>query len=222
MGDDATIQPDLPGAPQAKPEEDTSNFHPAHQLEYEEPPEIAPLNEATPPQPEASPTLPPTISVEPPRESAPGAPGAAPPPLPTHLLGNIILFGLLFGVGVWLSMFLRQYLPSGVAPPPGSEPAASLPPAVPTAVPEIYPDWNTHYVLGSMTKQPIAGVSFKLPPEVLAPVCDSTNCGSQGTYLPGGSRFTVAPRGAGQYFADARGAAITDLAGRPLAMRAAA
>jgi hypothetical protein len=68
--------------------------------------------------------------------------------------------------------------------------------------------------MSGSTKQPIAGISFKLPPDVLAPICDGPSCASQGTYLPGGTRLTVAPRGKGQWLPTTAGAIMTDAGGR--------
>jgi hypothetical protein len=39
---------------------------------------------------------------------------------------------------------------------------------------------------------PAAGITYRLPPDVLPPVCDGSGCPSQGTYLTGGTRLTVA------------------------------
>ena len=58
-----------------------------------------------------------------------------------------------------------------------------------------------------------------MPSEVKAPVCDSQSCASQGTNLPGGTRFTVAARGKGQLLPDFRGAILTDAAGREFTMK---
>jgi hypothetical protein len=103
-----------------------------------------------------------------------------------------------------------------VAPTPYLDVLAS-PTASPTAtVVDPYLGWKTVAVISGVTKQPVPGVSFKLPADVPAPICDGANCASQGTYLPNGSRFTVAPRGKGQLLVDARGTiVITDASGKP-------
>ncbi|MEK7587906.1 MAG: hypothetical protein AAB457_03755 [Patescibacteria group bacterium] len=174
-------------------------------LVFEETPVIEPI----PPFPQPTP--------------APQAPVQPPLPMPQkphtswgNRIGYLILFLLLFALGMWLSTMVRQYLP-------GSGPAPSLPVPTPAARQVIptdpYADWITYQIISGITRQPIAAVSFKLPPEILAPICDGAGCPSQGTYLPGGTRFTVAARGAGQTLRDYRGAVVTDVLGQPFATR---
>lgn len=144
------------------------------------------------------------------------------PPLPQrtrgsffNTLGYLILFVLLFVLGMWLSTIVRQYLP-------GNSPASSVP--VPTSVArqvipiisaDPYAAWTTYQIISGVTREPLPNISFKLPPDVLAPICDGAGCPSQGTYLPGGTRFTAAARGAGQALRDYRGAVVTDVLGQP-------
>ncbi|MEK7130003.1 MAG: hypothetical protein AAB803_03200 [Patescibacteria group bacterium] len=181
-------------------------------LTYEEAPVINPegTEEVLLTQ-EEQPVLPP----EPP-------PPAVPPPVRRRpsffgFIGNIFLFAVLFGVGIWLSTVIRPYLPgaSSVPGPATTTPAVTQGPPAPTAPPDPYAGWQTYQVISGPTRQPVAGISFKLPPDVLSPICDGTNCASQGTYLPGGTRFTVAARGAGQALRDYRGAIVTDVLGQP-------
>lgn len=188
---------------------DTSQESPptsAHGLTYEETPVIEPIVEA--PQQEIQ------------------------PPSASHSFGStigmIILFIILFGAGVGLSVFLRQYLEGKSAPPAGGQTSLpkSTPPAglqtptsaallTPTSLPDPYAGWKQYQVISGTTKVAISGISFKLPAEVLAPICDGGSCISQGTYLPNGSRFTVAARGKGQSLTDARGNIIvTDVSGK--------
>lgn len=161
--------------------------------------------------------------VSPPPETPPPAPPAGGPapvrkrPSVFGFIGNLLLFVMLFGVGMWLSTVIRPYLPG--APMPTSVPTAaptgprgSPGPTVPA---DPYALWQTYQVISGVSRQPVAGVSFKLPPDVLSPICDGTACASQGTYLPGGTRFTVASRGAGQALRDYRGAIVSDLLGQP-------
>lgn len=140
-------------------------------------------------------------------------------------VGTVLFIILLFGLGVWLSSQLRSFfaptiredlvvptLPSeSINPmsafessPSGTTPASS---------------WQTYDVISGSTKKPITGVTYKLPSSVKAPVCDSQSCASQGTNLPGGTRFTVAARGKGQLLPDFRGAILTDAAGREFTMK---
>lgn len=179
-------------------------------LVYEETPVIEP-------QPEAA------------KEEAP--PQWTPPPPPPQppgsslltLVGNLLLFAALFAVGVWLSTLLRQFIPGGGPQLALPQPTAKTTPATKTPTPakptDPFAGWKTYQVISGATRQPVVGVSFKLPPEVLAPLCDGQACASQGTYLPGGTRFTVAARGAGQLLADYRGALLTDAAGRAFTMK---
>lgn len=186
-------------------------------LEYEETPVITPVAET----PVGTPPAPPPESV------GQGPVAAAPYKKSSSLmsfLGNITLFIILFVAGVGLSLFLRQYLPSGVPTGPAVQP--SLPTSAPTLSttqpsPDPYATWKTYQTVSGTTRQPIVGISFKLPPDIPAPICDGGNCASQGTYLPGGSRLTVAPRGVGQLLSDYRGRIVSDLAGQAFNLKQA-
>lgn len=135
-----------------------------------------------------------------------------------HSIGVAIIFIALFITGIWLSSFLREFLPSDFSV---NSPTAQLTPRdtpvsteSATAVSNgSLATWKTYEVISGATKLPVSGVNFKLPADVLKPICDGTNCASQGTYLPGGTRFTVAARGAGQLLADSRGGSISDVGG---------
>lgn len=145
-------------------------------------------------------------------------------------LPTIILFAALFAVGYWASGWIRDYisLPIGGTKAPAPT-AAALPTPPSIGIVPIstgsalttgpFADWKTYSVLTGATRQAIAGMGYKLPPSVLAPVCDGTDCRSQGTYLPGGTRFTVAPRGKGQVLPDFRGKVVSDIAGRAFVVR---
>jgi hypothetical protein len=146
------------------------------------------------------------------------------PPPPTKpktsfgtTLGALILFVGLFGLGVWLSSYIRQYFPNGLNGITGGQqtprPEADQPLAgTPTPI-DPFAAWKIYQVTSGTTKLPVEGISFKLPPDILSPICDTTTCMSQGTYLPGGTRLTVAARGVGQLLADFRGSAISDVGG---------
>jgi hypothetical protein len=138
---------------------------------------------------------------------------------------------VLFGVGIGLSVVLRNFVAQQGASPKltpkpvqptitknvSQESSTAAMPQVsptPTVLVDPYGSWKTYAVLSGVTKQPVSGVSLKLPSNVLAPVCDGVSCSSQGTYLPGGTRFTVAPRGKGQLLADYRGKIVSDAGGR--------
>lgn len=192
-------------------------------LHYEETPVIEPIaQESAIPAPGEPPIQTPVPPPTPEPKSTHGSFGAT--------LGMILLFFILFAVGVGLSVVLRQWLASRQEKPSQpsaiSTPTPSLTPDVkdvrtsevsttPTSVMDPYAGWKTIQVISGTTKAAVSGISFKLPPEMLAPICDGTSCASQGTYLPDGSRFTVAARGKGQLLVDARGnIVVTDSSGK--------
>lgn len=181
--------------------EESPKPHQAEPLKYEETPIIEPIHDQAEVVPPARPRSSGTIGT----------------------LGTILFFILLFALGVWLSTIVRRFVPSGI-------PSVALPTpqeeiSQPTLAPQIstvqdpFAAWISYQVIGGSTVQPISGISFKLPPEVLAPICDGANCASQGTYLPGGTRFTIAARGAGQQLSDFRGSQLVDVGGRPFTMK---
>lgn len=211
---------------------------------YEETPVIEPV----PPQEAAEVPVsalpvdeqPPAIVTEPQHEPA----TPPPPPSPRKksgflgFIGNLILFAALFGVGVWLSTMLRPYFSPGAVttlPSPTPTPyTLESPTPTPwfseenqaTPTPRLTPkptttqnDWMLYSVLNGKTKKPVGGIQFSLPKSVLAPICDGTGCGSQGTFLPGKTRFTVAPRGKDQVLADFRGSIVSDLRGQAFSVK---
>lgn len=148
-----------------------------------------------------------------------------PPPKPRTNVGSIVttlvVFILLFIVGFWLSGIVRQYAGNFLG---GSSQGQQTPTPTPkTAVSGLLPTtteapsgvWNAYKAMNGKTQVPYDQVMYLLPPEVPAPACDGSTCASQGTYLPGGTRFTVALRGNGQVFPDYRGKVISDLGGIP-------
>lgn len=196
---------------------DTSS--PAHDLTYEETPVIEPI-----PASDVKEVSTPEVLSPPKTHSSFGS-----------TLGMIILFVILFAIGVGLSVVLRQYFASRSEAPPQTAIATPTPTIAPspyvnaltspTASPTAaivgpYVGGKTYQVISGATKQPVLGISFKLPADVLAPMCDGATCASQGTYLPGGSRFTVAPRGKGQLLIDARGnVGLTDSSGKSFTVK---
>ncbi|MDO8451583.1 MAG: hypothetical protein Q7S76_01815 [bacterium] len=132
-------------------------------------------------------------------------------------LGTLVIFLVLFGVGVGGSLLLRSFLT-----PQDRSTEQSFLESLPTPVFEqedefldSFAGWNIYQVINGTTREPIEGISYKLPESVLSPICDGLACSSQGTYLPGGTRFTIAPRGKGQQLSDFRGAEISDNFGVP-------
>ncbi len=201
---------------------DTST--PDHGLTYEETPLIEPVT----PEPTAP------VSAEL-LTTSPEVVPSTPEPRQSHdsfgsTIVMILFFIILFAFGVGLSVMLRQYFASRTEAPPQStatKPQQGIAPSPyvnalisPTATPaavtaDPYAGWRTYQVISGVTKQAVPGISFKLPPETVAPICDGANCASQGAYLPNGSRFTVAARGKGQLLVDARGnIVITDSSGK--------
>lgn len=205
--------------------EDQPAASPTPDLAYEETPVIEPVTEELSPAPPEPPQAPPQEADARLRHNALGS-----------SVGMIFFFLLLFVVGVGLSVFLRQYLGSRpetstqqtvvATPTPTVSPTPFVnellsPTATPTAMIAVPSSlWKTYPVISGTTKLPIPGLTFTLPPDVLAPLCDGGNCASQGTYLSGGSRFTVAPRGKGQLLVDARGpVGLTDASGKSFTIK---
>lgn len=140
-------------------------------------------------------------------------------------IGTIAFYLLLFIIGVFLSIFLRQYaaqktgLLDQVKIPEllKKEPVIKEEDKEEVLPTETVPEearWVAYGVISGINKQPFEGLVFKLPESVLEPICDGSACASQGTYLPGGTRFTTALRGENQVLEDFRNAVISDLEGQ--------
>lgn len=180
-------------------------------LTYEETPVIEPVKE---------PVYPSTPSYQ---SSSPA------PKTPVSFLKALVGFVILFIIGFAVSGIVRQAL----SPKPESDQTAVvLPTATPmqvqTAIVPIETTasgvlvnsaWKIYPVLNGLTRKPVENISYQLPSDVAAPACDGGNCASQGTYLPGKTRFTVAPRGQGQVLADYRTRAISDLRGNAFTVK---
>lgn len=125
------------------------------------------------------------------------------PPMPkvswSSAVVTILIFLILFIAGMLLSSYIRPFFSGRGAIIPTPTTVA----ATPTPV-DPFANWKT---------STIAGISYKLPPDVLAPTCDGTSCVSQGTYLPGGTRLTISPKTVTQALSTLRSAVITDVAG---------
>lgn len=140
-------------------------------------------------------------------------------------IGTILFVALLFGLGVWLSSQLRSFFaPASTAevPVPTVFPTTTgfLPAADGTAsssgatAPSI-----RQTVYSGARKSEIANVSYMMPSSMKELVCDNSSCTSQWVAMPNGTRFTVAPRGAGELLPDFRGAILTDADGKEFTMR---
>ncbi len=222
---------DKPTSPQPQTATPTE-VPPTPALTYEETPIIEPIAESghatIPPAQAKSPEPAPIPPHQPsPQNHIPGVPHAPAKRSAGRAVGNIIFFLILFGLGVWLSLQLREFLSSPVEViNPETTPAETV--SAPTSAPiktatgsAVNPlgSWVTYQVISGSSKKVMTGVSYQLPPDITTPVCDGSNCPSQGTNLSGGTRFTVAARGKGFILPDFRGAILTDAAGRQFVMK---
>ncbi len=186
---------------------------------------------------EETPILTPVVEQSPPSDATPQQ---EPPKKRSGFLGFVkgaIFFIVLFVIGFALSGLIRNLLnsPPKIQLPITAKPSIT-PPDAPQATeiglqPEPYPSEtkattpsatisNAQYILNGTTRKPYEEIQLQLPNTVLPLVCDGSACGSQGTYLPGGTRFTVALRGAGQVLADFRGKIISDAGGKAFTTKA--
>lgn len=112
---------------------------------------------------------------------------------PVHVIGKIFFFIILFFVGVGGSTIIRPYL-EGMSFPtfPSNGKNAIIPsgtPSPPIITADTTKGWN-EYSIRAGTQL----ITYKLPKEVLKPVCDGAGCPSEGTYLSGKSRFTISSK----------------------------
>ncbi len=146
----------------------------------------------------------PEIPMDMPEPTQPQVP--PPPPMPALSRGSpvftILLLILLVAAGIVLSPYLLPFL-SGLNNASGRVPTPTPIVATPTPA-DPFANWRTNTA---------AGISYKLPPDVMAPACDVAGCISQGTNLPGGTRLTMSPKTVTQSLSSLRGAVITDVAG---------
>ncbi len=127
-----------------------------------------------------------------------------PAPMPSVSRGSglsIFLALILIGAGVLFFVYKRPSFLGGTAKTDTATPTPAR--ATPTPA-DPFAAWKPLV---------IAGVSYKLPPDVTAPACDVMGCLSQGTNLPGGTRLTVSPKTVTQSLTSLRGAVITDVTG---------
>lgn len=162
-------------------------------------PDVLYGSSATPPIPiEETPEIPMDMPAEPQQQVPP------PPPMPTVSRSpalSIIIALVLIGAGAFYFVYMRPAQTGGNKTASSATPApvkATPTPADPTA------DWKS---------TTIAGISYKLPPDVSVPSCDVAGCISQGTNLPGGTRLTVSLKTVTQSLSSLRGAVITDVSG---------
>jgi len=157
---------------------------------------------ATPLPIEETPEIPMDMPEEPQSQVPP------PPPMPTISRGSaflpIVMLIILVVGGIGLSNYIRPLL-SGTNKTVTHVPTPTPVTATPTPIDPVA-GWKPVTV---------AGISYKLPPDVLAPSCDVVGCISQGTTLPGGTRLTISPKTVTQSLSSLRGAVITDVSGTP-------
>jgi hypothetical protein len=149
-----------------------------HQLEYEETPIIEPIEEKDLPGPLNTPEL-----------STHSRHGKR----PLAGIKKSVFFLFLFLLGVGGVTFLRPFFETLTFPffqqttkDTRSEIPQNTPPS--ETVDETF-EWNSF-----STKAGMNFLTYKLPKEVLPPVCDGSACPSEGTFLPGGTRFTVSTK----------------------------
>jgi len=108
-------------------------------------------------------------------------------------IGKALAFLLLFSLGVAGSTLMRPLFESAsfFKPPSFSQQKIDV---VVTPTPTITPvdetaGWGTYTISVGENR-----LSYKLPTDVVPPVCDGQACLSEGTYLPGGTRFTISSK----------------------------
>lgn len=212
---------------------------PTPDIQYEETPIITPVAESPQYKPD-EPTEPETQVEQPESQTSTQSPV---PPMPKKrsfggVIKTIIIFMLLFVVGYVASGFIRNLISSSqktttaktqITPTPiqtleipmveeSSQSGLTTLPITTTqnVATTASSVWKTYNPLHGSTRTALTSIQFQLPSTIQAPVCDGSSCGSQGTYLPGGTRFTVALRGTGEVLADFRGKVISDASGKVL------
>lgn len=212
---------------------------PEPEVTYEETPVITPITETPEPTPIEEtknteiPTPEPTLQEQ--------QPDVATPPSQKRSIKSVVkgffIFLLLFVLGYALSGVIRNIIniPKQTAVVPTNKETTdeitpiekestksgiyelSIPSSAGASIKQASDSaWKQYNPVHGTTRAPITTISFRLPGTVLAPVCDGASCGSQGTYLPGGTRLTIAPRGTGEVLADYRGKVISDASGKAL------
>lgn len=225
-------------------EEKTSTTSQHHDLPYEEMSVVEPQEQSSTLEkqgvestfddvvPEAAKVFAPSISAETPKppvdtastlSSAPATADIHPKQKKFRIhMGTILFVGILFVLGVWLSGQVRSLFSTSETSQNETtqEQAESQVPISATGSAMTRDEtWKTYEISPSTRTGVFASATYALPDGVAAPSCDGTQCLSYGTNLPGGTRFTVAPRGTGQRLPDFRGAILTDVNGREFAMK---
>lgn len=137
-------------------------------------------------------------------------------PRTTSSLLLIVLYIFLLVAGIVVGIVARGVVENSGDSPNVPSPASVTPfPSMPVPA----ESWQQHQVLTGVTGEEVQGITYELPQYVNAPLCDGIDCASAGTYLPGGTRFTVALRGEGQVLPDWRQSQITDASGRVFTTR---
>jgi hypothetical protein len=99
---------------------------------------------------------------------------------------NILLFCLLFLIGIGFSLIYSYFF--------GKNKIINAPPIQEVQTISPTPQENINLKSFSITKGKngeLSGVEIKLPVDMLTPICDGDACVSFGSYMTGGTRFTV-------------------------------
>lgn len=129
---------------------------------------------------------------------------------------------LLFGVGIGISMFVNYLNNSRISTVNKSGPESGreiIPPITPAAPVNQYEAWKDFEIANPTDKSVLAAI--KIPPEMLPPICDGRTCASQGTFMPGGTRFTVSVRQGIMNEAEFATLTMTDMSGQPFETKSA-
>ncbi|OGG08606.1 hypothetical protein A2154_00690 [Candidatus Gottesmanbacteria bacterium RBG_16_43_7] len=135
------------------------------------------------------------------------------------LITNAVILAVLFGLGMAISIAYHRIKsrsaqsPAAVVAPQSVQKQETPTPKAATPVSRgLYEVKTTVAGRGS-------GIFIRLPPEMLVPICDSQACTSYGSYLSGGTRFTVSIRSDQALISNFSDANITDANSTPFVNR---
>jgi hypothetical protein len=189
---------DNPGSSKPLTTEDLYGKSKPADLVYEETPEIIPIipNTATSPPPAAETNTIKDMPITSDQPSPSEVPQTQLPPQSPRRKSSLPLFIFLLVLGLGSGFIFRSVnfqLPNFQNSDNGTIKNSPTPiqksnlSSTPSIKQDLAGDWTTN----DLNIFGLPHWSFKLPPEVVPLMCDSSACSSQGTYLPGGSRFTV-------------------------------
>lgn len=106
------------------------------------------------------------------------------------LIFNLLIFVILFFVGVTGSLIINKLF---LTPKNPETPKTEIPIVITqTKAPDVTGSWNLFEILSATDGNP--QISISIPQNMLTPICDGQSCVSKGTYMDGGTRFTVSVR----------------------------